>query len=187
VDEVIRYKGLAFANSTFDTFSTLGLTGRSHGRSVLQLLSTSPSKTSLKSTRFGLSDCKDRIPRRWSLRSGRHSHNADQICWTSTASSERRWRKGGGLPLICLHWTPFASGSQVANSSSRMGFIASPPEHGCLAPNVLGVSNTGAQQASMQNAECSREEPNQVTFFITFSSFHHGLPSVLLPLSDKIC
>lgn len=127
-----------------------------HSVDNLELLSTSTSNTSLKSTRFELSDCKDRIPRRWSLRSGRLSHDTDQLCWTSTASSERRWRKGGELPLICLHWTPFATGSQVANSSSRMGFIASPPEHGCL------VSNAGAQQASMQNAECSREEPNQL-------------------------
>lgn len=152
---------------------------------VLQLLST-PSNTNSKSTRFGLSDCKDRIPRRWSLRSGRHSHDANQVCWTSTASSERRWRKGGEFPLKCLHWTPFATGSKIANNSSRIGFIASPHQHGCLAPVVLGVSNTDVQQASMQNAECCSEEPNQVTFFTSCSSPHYGLPSVCAALGPDL-
>jgi hypothetical protein len=176
---VIRLKRFAFANLIFDTFDTFSLTDQSHGRSVLQLLSTPSNRSSM----IRLSDCMARIPRRWSLRSGIHSHDADQVCWTSTAPSERRWRKGGQLPLICLHWNPFATGSEVANSSSRIGFIASPSEHGCLAPNVLGVANTEVQQASTQNAECSSEEPNQVTFFfITFMLCHQSVP-----FSIKIC
>ena len=145
------------------------------------MLSTSPNTSSM-STRFELSDCKDRIPRRWSLRRGRHSHDIDQVCWTSTASSENRWRKGGKLPLKCLHWSPFVTGSQGADNTSSIGLIASPPEYGCLAPDILAVSNTGVQQASIQNAECSHEEPNQVLFFISYSSLHHGLPSVYAAL-----
>ncbi|KAG0591641.1 hypothetical protein KC19_1G189800 [Ceratodon purpureus] len=160
-----------------------------HSVDNLELQST-PSHTSSKSSRFGLSDCKDEIPRRWSLRSVRHSQDANQVCWTSTASSERRWRKGEELPLKCLHWTPFASGSQVANTSSRMGFIASPPElHGCLAPVVLGISNTEVQQPSMQNVECSSEEPNQLWHLTAegrLRNEHTGLCAIVVEEGERI-
>jgi len=127
--------------------------------SVLQLLSTSPSNTSSTSTRFGLSDCKGKIPRRWSLRPGRYPQDADQVCWPGTASSRWIWRKGGELPLNCLHWTSSATESLGGKNSATLGFIGLPRQYGCLVPDV----HTDMQQARMQNAECSRDEPNQVT------------------------
>lgn len=123
-----------------------------------ELVSTSPSKSSSASTRFELSDCKEKIRRRWSLRPGRHPRDADEVCWTDTASSRKIWRKDGGLPLKCLHWTSFASGSLRGNNSAIFGFIALPREHGCLALDLY----TDVQQAEMQNAECNLEEPNQL-------------------------
>lgn len=119
-----------------------------------ELLSSSPSKASSKSSmRFEASDCSEgkHTQRRWSLRPGRHPQNADQVCWTNT---ERAWRKGGNLPLKCLNWT-----SQESNASTTSGFISS---HGCLAPDVLGASNSNEQQARTQNADCSRHEPSQL-------------------------
>lgn len=166
-------------------FGFKGLTSLGPGLSVLQLLSTSPSNTvSSTTTRFGLSDCKGKIPRRWSRRPGRHPEDPDQVCWTDTASSGRIWRKSRGLPLQCLHWTLFASRSQGGKNSATLGFIALPHERGCLAPDVLGVPNSDVQQALIQNAKCNHEDPNQVTSSI--AALHHIMEHMLPLLSVKV-
>ncbi|XP_024389552.1 alpha-galactosidase 2 isoform X1 [Physcomitrium patens] len=122
-----------------------------------ELLSRSPSH-------FGLSECKNTSPRRWSLRPGPHSKHGYEVCWTSEAPSKKMWRRGGDPLLECFKWTPFTNGSQEVTTSSNLGFISSPRDRsGCLAADVLGIPNSDVQQARMsESAGCSRGEPNQL-------------------------
>lgn len=142
---------------------------------VSQLLSRSPSH-------FGLSECKNTSPRRWSLRPGPHSKHGYEVCWTSEAPSKKMWRRGGDPLLECFKWTPFTNGSQEVTTSSNLGFISSPRDRsGCLAADVLGIPNSDVQQARMsESAGCSRGEPNQVTHPISFVECSSPRPNLSL-------